>query len=370
MRHIYYLCPSTTSPCGGAQKIYYHVDVLNKQGRSAFVLHLDEGFSFPWKTTCPPQAYFERDFRSYSLLEKLRQLRQNKTKLEWEDLVGKTRLFTYAKGKKQILPPLSDEDVIVIPDYLTYPLAKHFTQIPTVFLNLTPYFIFHGTTVEQTLKEQDTHPYSQNTLGCIVGSKNSEEYIKMAFPDLPVYLCQTGIDTEQFTYSADKKKLISFMPRRCVTHLVQVVRLLQIRQKLTGWEFRSLEDVPLSSIIKTFQESAIYLSSSYQEGFGMPPAEAMACGALVVGYHGEAGKEYLHHPYGYPIDHGNIMDYVRKVEELAQKFEQDQEAYLKIGREASEYIRTTYTLEKEACDIINAWEELALYKREALMIQR
>ena len=39
--------------------------------------------------------------------------------------------------------------------------------------------------------------------------------------------------------------------------------------------------------------ATIFLTFSNQEGFGLPPVEAMACGCLVVGYHGHGGKEFL-----------------------------------------------------------------------------
>ena len=34
------------------------------------------------------------------------------------------------------------------------------------------------------------------------------------------------------------------------------------------------------------------LSCGHPEGFGLPLAEAIACGCLVVGYHGLAGRDF------------------------------------------------------------------------------
>ena len=34
------------------------------------------------------------------------------------------------------------------------------------------------------------------------------------------------------------------------------------------------------------QDSLLFLSCGHPEGFGLPLAEAIACGCLVVGYHG------------------------------------------------------------------------------------
>ena len=40
------------------------------------------------------------------------------------------------------------------------------------------------------------------------------------------------------------------------------------------------------------QEALLFLSCGHPEGFGLPLAEAIACGCLVVGYHGLAGRDF------------------------------------------------------------------------------
>ena len=42
-------------------------------------------------------------------------------------------------------------------------------------------------------------------------------------------------------------------------------------------------------MIAALQSSLVFLSFSKREGFGLPVAEAMACGCAVVGYAGLAG---------------------------------------------------------------------------------
>ncbi len=46
--NIYVLCPDHNTPSGGIKKLYRHVDVLNRHGFSAAILHRKQGFRCTW----------------------------------------------------------------------------------------------------------------------------------------------------------------------------------------------------------------------------------------------------------------------------------------------------------------------------------
>ena len=48
-----------------------------------------------------------------------------------------------------------------------------------------------------------------------------------------------------------------------------------------------------------FGRSAIVLSLPFLESFGLVPLEAMASGAIVVGFHGHGAREYATHDNGF-----------------------------------------------------------------------
>src|SRR5579872_4204043 len=54
---IYYLCPDIDRPCGGTKQLYRHVDILNKRGYSAFILHGQQGFRLTWFQNNTPVAH-------------------------------------------------------------------------------------------------------------------------------------------------------------------------------------------------------------------------------------------------------------------------------------------------------------------------
>ena len=55
-----------------------------------------------------------------------------------------------------------------------------------------------------------------------------------------------------------------------------------------------------AAVADILRESQVFLSFGHPEGFGLPPAEALACGCLVIGYHGGGGREYFGPAGAYP----------------------------------------------------------------------
>lgn len=105
-------------------------------------------------------------------------------------------------------------------------------------------------------------------------------------------------------------------------------------------------------------ESAIFLSFSDMEGFGLPPVEAMSCGCAVVGYHGGGGREYFLPEHSFPIDMGDIRAFAQRVSEVVTMFRDDRKRFDTIGAAARQFVRDTYTLEREEADIVNSWKAI------------
>jgi len=49
------------------------------------------------------------------------------------------------------------------------------------------------------------------------------------------------------------------------------------------------------SLANIFNNNQIFISLGYPEGFGLPAAEALACGCIVVGFTGGGGNDFLFH---------------------------------------------------------------------------
>ena len=90
------------------------------------------------------------------------------------------------------------------------------------------------------------------------------------------------------------------------------------------------------ALVKLYNHHTIYLAASHSEGWGLPPAEAMACGETVVGTDIGGFREFVIHghtgllsPVQQPVDlYRNLAylmehpDYCRELQEQAVKYVQ------------------------------------------------
>lgn len=90
-----------------------------------------------------------------------------------------------------------------------------------------------------------------------------------------------------------RQAAVAFMPRKRPRE-AKLIRglVLSRRPDLASVPWVSLENVTRAECAHVLKRAALFLSLGHQEGLGLPPLEAMACGAIVVGFHGGGGLEY------------------------------------------------------------------------------
>lgn len=87
------------------------------------------------------------------------------------------------------------------------------------------------------------------------------------------------------------KNRVLALPRKNPDDLKKIVNLL----KQDNIDFVFADGLTEDQIITEYQKADIFLATGYPEGFGLPPLEAMACGAVVVGFTGGAASEFMIH---------------------------------------------------------------------------
>ena len=145
---IYYLCPDFAVPSGGIRAVYRHVDLLNAAGRAAAVLHHKDRFACTW---------FEHSTR----------------------VVGAPSVR------------LTPDDVLVVPE-IYGPFIDQLPREPRLLaFNQNAYLTFdrvpHGRPV----------PYDRFAAALTV-SHDSADYLRFAFPGLPVSVASNAIDPGAF----------------------------------------------------------------------------------------------------------------------------------------------------------------------------
>jgi glycosyltransferase involved in cell wall biosynthesis len=308
---VNYLCPHYDRPSGGIRTIYRHVDTLNAAGIYATVVHALDGFSCTW-------------FAHHTRVTAARSV------------------------------ALSHQDILVVPEWY----GPGFDALPIgpriVAFNQNAYKTFSG------LGESATPgaPYRgvPGLEAALVVSRDNAEYLRFAFPELMIAQVRNAIDPEVFYASGQPAgRRLALMPRKRPDDAHQVLRLLRAHGSLDGWDIVSIEHRSELETAKLLRSCAVFLSFSAQEGFGLPPAEAMASGCYVIGFSGIAGREYFRPEFSHPVEDGDVLAFAKAT---AAALAEDPATLSKKGIEASSHILACYSLDGQRDDLLGFFAPL------------
>jgi hypothetical protein len=307
-------CPEWPTPSGGVRKIYRHVDVLNANGIQAAVVHQQRGYRTPWFAN-QTNVVFHED--------------------EW--------------------PPRPD-DILLVPELLSWQVMIMTPGVRKVVFNQNAYQVFNDPTPPiSELIAPYNHP---DFLATIVVSDDSKRYINFGFPQHPVFRLHNSLDPNVFRYEPNKKRQIAMMPRKKREDAIQIVNLLAFRRQLNEFVVTQIHNVTEEESARILRESQIFMSLCTYEGSPLPPLEAMACGCIVIGYHGRGGAEYVNDNWAFPIEAEDVVGFAQTLEQILHGLRTNPAPLLDKARRASEFVSSTYTLQREEQDILDAWTHI------------
>ena len=318
-RRLLFVCPATNTPSGGIRMIYRQVDMLNRHGFHAFVVHDQPGFRCDW---------FE-----------------NSTPI----LDPGTAAWT-------------PRDIIAAPELASSHLFDGSAGIPKVIFNQNCYYTFFPWSDDAALAQISYR--RPDVIAAIVVSQDSEAYLRYAFPRLTIHRLHYSIDPALYHFQREKKRQIALMPRKNGADVTQVVQLLKLRElggELGGeFELVAIDGLSETAAAGVLRDSLMFLSFGHPEGFGLPPAEAMACGCITVGYHGMGGREFFRPEFSYPIATGDILAFARTVEEVLRQYLADPNPLDQKRAASARWIADQYSPQQEEQDVLTIWS--ALYR--------
>ncbi len=308
---VYFCTPDYNVPTGGIRVVYRHVDLLNGAGLAASVLHARAGFRCDW---------FE-----------------NRTRV-----VG---------GRHVVIGP---RDLVVVSE-----LAANLLQ------HLPPGYRFavfnQGPHLTWRPPEAIVQDYSRDPAlaAVLTVSRHGAELLSYAMPGTKVLRVHNSIDPLVFFPGDEPRgRTIAYMPRRGREEARQILGMLHGRGALNGWEVVAIQGMKELEVARRLRSATIFLSFAYQEGFGLPPAEAMASGSYVVGYHGFGGQEFFRPEFCSPVDAGDVIGFARTLERVMEQETREPGWCAARGAAAASFIAAEYSPERERQDVIAAYASL------------
>src|SRR5258706_4504387 len=193
---IYVFAPDLSRPLGGMRMLYRHVDILNANGREAYIVHASRKFRIDW---------FE-----YSTPVLRGPIKMNDEDIAVYSEIGGLKILNWAKGKRKVI------------------------------FNQNAYYTFARYPLQGNVKTPYMHP---EVVGTIVVSEDSKNYLQYVFPKLPIYRICYSIEPKRYYMTGKKKKQICFMPRKNLADAQQVLYLLRYRGVLRGWKVVAIDKV-------------------------------------------------------------------------------------------------------------------------------
>lgn len=296
-------------PSGGAKQLYRHVDILNAHGIDACIAHQTPGFRMDWF--------------------------KNETKVVCaKDIELGPSDFLMFGEMVEVVPQISGAE-----------------RCPKVIVVQNPYGMFSG--FRKDLGVMRTMYGSAAAVLC--QSDYTENNVRYFFPAANVMRFQYSFDRPPFSYNANKEKILAYMTRKSGMLSSAILTLIRLRRWPDGWVVAGIDGRDEANVSELFQRSAVFLSMSMNEGFGMPPAEAMSCGCAVVGFSGFAGDEYMNPDVCWQVRDYDILTAVQTLETVLTK---DMSELVAVGKKASDFIRSKYSTEKEEEGIMAAWNKI------------
>lgn len=309
---VYFCAPDFDVPSGGVRVIYRHVDLLNEAGIPAYVLHRRPGFRCTWFA--------------------------NETQV--------------AASRNTAVGP---DDIVVMGELAVPLLRDHEPGTRFVVFNQNPHLTWQRVP-EDLVRRYSTSP---DLAAIVVVSEHSADLVRHAAPGANVIRVHNSIDPRLFSLAPQPpERTIAYMPRGGRDEAKQVLSMLRARGVLADWEVVPLQGMTEREVAAVLRRTTIFLSFAFHEGFGLPAAEAMACGAYAVGFHGFAGREYFDPDFTSPVEPGDVLALAMTVERVIEQEALETGWCRARGEAAARFIAAEYSPQRERSEVVGLYRSL------------
>lgn len=350
------LLVSADRPIGGVNILLWLIERLNEAGYHAAALHGSRSYRYQYRNFTGESLYSsELDALNQSLfrrgfLGRLKKALAGLARLRW-------RRWFQSQPRLPIWQP-KPQDVLVVPEFMYPEAVAAFGDRNCILAVQDVFGLMYASLRSRRWQGGQPEQFSAifSTSQACGGAVRAVFNVEGGGVRLPV--CHAGL-----TYNPDKKLQIAFMPRKRREEARILTALIKRHPDLVGVPLVVIDQLPDEVAHRFIRESLIFLSLSEREGFGLPPAEAMATGSLVVGYTGVGGEEFFTEETGFPIPDGDIVAFVDQIAYVVTAWRQAPEALERKRRHASDFIWSRYNEAEAQQSLLNLWACIDAHQR-------
>ncbi|WP_156779355.1 glycosyltransferase [Synechococcus sp. BL107] len=310
------LHPDITRPIGGVKQMHRLAESIVACGRKATIIQESADFHPGW---------FSSNVNTISFSE-------------WVKLRDSSLSRTH--------------NVIIFPETFLTTIFKYAAGFPSVIFNQNLSYTFGLSGDTSFLKPNIALSLYRHESILQVFCVSQHDYKFLSEFVLPgsnrVSLIINGFDLGGLPSISNKKRQIVYMPRKNLLDGSVVASILRERSLLSGWTIKPIDGLAHTSVIELMSESFLFLSFGHPEGFGLPVAEALACGCAVVGYSGLGGRELFNlgseFSMASEVAFGDWADFVNSVEDFELSLCQNPDRVFRNLTLLSAEVRSRYSL--------------------------
>ena len=309
------LHPDIRKPIGGAKQMHRFAEALMSCGRQATLIQERADFHPGW---------FGSRVNTISLTD-------------WR--------------KRSDLDPR--RDVVVLPETFLPAVPRYGQGLPKLLFNQNGSYSFG-------VRDGDGFPdtaeavmdlYSHSDLAHVLCvSQHDQQLLEHGFRlgSNRVSRLINAIETDVFRPSGSgKKRMFSFMPRKNSRDAAIVSALLRSQPWFAGWTLEPIQGLPQAEVAQRLQRSLGFLCFGHPEGFGLPLAEAAACGCALIGYSGLGGRELMamarSQEMGWEVEYGDWQAFLNATKDLINSVEERPKTVVKQLQVLSSGVRQNYS---------------------------
>lgn len=261
-----YLCPNAKKASGGVKVIYRHVSLINNMQMADVKAQIFHPKDVDFR--CDAQ-FSNLDFKKNFIFNK-----KHEVFVIHEMWAAREAKIARDKGIRYIIQVQGGYDIFRKADTASVYTAYQHAELITCV--------------------------SDDIYACLV----------FLFPEFEqkIYRLHLSVEENLFKPAMQKENIITYMPRKLEKHSKLVLNYIA-RKLPSSWTILPIQNMNQKAVAETLSKSKIFLSFSELEGLGLPPLEAALAGNLVIGYTGQAGKEYWLEGQFHEVNCGDIRTF-------------------------------------------------------------